>query len=48
MELGSSEFFRWLAANLWKKVQNSKLQTQYGCLNSEEMNKLKNVYETNY
>ena len=48
MKLGNSEFFRWLATNLWSKVQNSKFQIQYGYQNFEKLNKLKNVYETRY
>ena len=48
MRLGNCEFFRWLAANLWSTVQNSKFQIQYGCQNFEKLNKLKNIYETRY
>ena len=48
MKLGNSEFFRWLAANLWSKVQTSKFQLQYGCQTFEKLNKLKNVYKTRY
>ena len=48
MKLGNSEFFRWLAANLWSKVQNSIFQIQHGCQNFEQLKKLKNVYETRY
>ena len=46
MKLGNSKFFRWLAANLWSKVQNSKFYIQYGRSNFEKLQKLKNVYET--
>ena len=48
MKLGDSEFFRWLAENLWSKVQNSKFQIQHGSENFEKLNKLKNVYEIHY
>ena len=48
MKFGNSEFFRWLAANLWSKVENSKFQIQYGWKNFEKLNKLKNFYETRY
>ena len=48
MKLGNSEFFRWLAANLWSKVQNSKFRLQYGCQNFEKLSQLKYVYETRY
>ena len=37
------ELFRWLAANLWSKVQNSKFRIQYSYKNFEKLNKLKNV-----
>ena len=48
MKLGNSAFFKWLAANLWSKVQISKFQIQYGYQNLEKLKKFKNVYETRY
>ena len=48
MKFGKNEFFRWLAANLWSKVQNPKFQIQYGCQNFEKLNKWKNVCGTCY
>ena len=43
IKLGNTEFFRWLDANLWSKVQNAKFQIQNDCQTFE---KLKNVNET--
>ena len=35
MKLGNREFFKWLVANLWSKVQNSKFRIQNGYQNFE-------------